>query len=61
MSYKNILMQELEKNGGNARMVEVPLSRKPTPESLKALNREVSAQISSNEIMRSRSSFKSAR
>lgn len=45
----------MNKSGGCARLVKVPASRRPTAKTLKKLEREISAQVSANETMRSRS------
>ncbi len=55
MSISRILNKEMQKSGGCARLVKVPANRRPTSETLKKLEREVSAQVSANEAMRSRS------
>ena len=60
MSMSRILAKEMAKSGGRARMVKVPSNRKPTAESLQKLEREISAQISENEVMRSKSVHKAA-
>ena len=51
MSIRNILAR----SNGSARLVKIPDSKRPTAESLANLNREISAQISANDAMRSRS------
>lgn len=55
LSISRILHKEMEKSNGQAKLVKVPASRRPTAESLRKLEREISAQISANEAMRSRS------
>ena len=55
MDLRNILKKELEKSGGKARLVKVPANRRPTAESLRKLDREISSQIEANEAMRERS------
>lgn len=55
MSISKILQKEMNKSNGNAKLVKVPMNRHPTAESLKKLEREISAQIAANEAMRSRS------
>ena len=55
MSISRILSKEMNKSGGWARLVKVPASRRPTAKTLKKLEREISAQVSANETMRSRS------
>lgn len=57
MSISRILNKEMNKSGGSARLVKVPADRRPTAESLKKLEREISAQITANEAMRSRSIY----
>lgn len=61
MSISRILAKEMAKSGGTARVVKVPANRRPTAESLRKLEREVSAQINANEVMRSKSMHKAAR
>lgn len=60
LSISRILANEMKKSGGTARVVTVPTSRRPTAESLCNLEREVSAQINANEVMRSKSMHKAA-
>lgn len=55
MSISDILNKEMNKSGGSARVVKVPADRRPTAETLKGLEQEISAQIIANEGMRSRS------
>lgn len=55
MSISSILNKEMNKSGGCARLVKVPADRRPTAETLKSLEQEISAQIVANEVMRSRS------
>ena len=55
MSISKILSKEMKESGGRARLVKVPADRRPTFETLKKLDREISAQVSANEAMRSRS------
>ena len=61
MNLKNILAKEMAKSGGEAEFVEVPIDRRPTVESLKKLEREISSQISANDAMRSRSMQRASR
>lgn len=61
MSISRILKKEMEKSGGKAKVVKVPADRRPTAESLRELEREISAQISANEAMRSRSMHNASR
>lgn len=49
------MRKEMEKSGGQARVVPVPGDRCPTPESLRSLEYEIASQISANEAMRNRS------
>lgn len=44
MSIENILKKQMDKSNGEARMLEVPQSRKPTSKSLLNLERDVAAQ-----------------
>lgn len=44
MSIEKILKKQMDKSNGEARMLEVPQSRKPTAESLLNFEREVAAQ-----------------
>lgn len=61
MDLRNILKKELEKSGGKARLVKVPANRRPTAESLRELDREISSQIEANEAMRKRSVEKASK
>ena len=47
-SIRTILKKEMEKSNGAARLVKVPKHMRPTAESLEKLDREISAQIESN-------------
>lgn len=58
MSISRILAKEMKKSGGRARLVKVPSNRRPTAESSLKLEREISAQINANEVMRSKSLHK---
>ena len=60
MSLSRILAKEMAGSEGTARVVKVPVSRRPTAESLRNLEREISSQINANEAMRSRSMHKAA-
>ena len=60
MSVSEILAKEMEKSGGRVRMVKVPANRRPSAESLQKLEREISAQINANEVMRNKSLYKAA-
>ena len=60
MSISKILTKEMNKSGGRARVVKVPSNRRPTADSLRKLEREISAQINANEVMRSRSLSKAS-
>lgn len=51
----------MAKSEGEAEFVEVPIDRRPTVESLKKLEREISSQISANDAMRSRSMQRASR
>ena len=50
-----MLQKIADKSNGQMRITEVPLDKRPTAESLESLEREISAQVSSNEAMRQRS------
>lgn len=55
MNISDIIKNEMNKSDGRVKVVKVPADRKPTAESLRKLEREISAQISANEAMRNRS------
>lgn len=55
MNIKRIMAKAMAKSGGAAELVEVPAYRRPTAQSLRKLEKEVAAQVSANEAMRSRS------
>ena len=61
MNLRNILAKEISKSGGKARIVKVPEDRRPTAMSLKKLDKEIAAQISANDAMRSRSMQRASR
>ncbi len=61
MNIRKILSKEMSKSGGSARLVKVPANRRPTAETLEKFEREISAQISANEAMRSRSMHKASK
>jgi len=50
-----IMKKEMEKSNGHARMVKVPLERRPTADSMKKMQREVQAQLDANRAMRENS------
>lgn len=50
-----ILERQMDKKGSAARIVPIPKHMKPTTESLKRIEREISSQIEANEAMRVRS------
>ena len=55
MNISEVLSKELGKSDGAARLVKVPENRRPTASTMKDFETEVSAQVSANEAMRSRS------
>ena len=55
MKISEIIKKEMAKSGGSARVVKVPPERRPTAESLKKLDTEISAQIKANDDIRFRS------
>jgi hypothetical protein len=57
MNISQILNKQMKKSGGCARLVKVPTDKRPTFEALKRLEREISAQVQSNENMRGRSIY----
>ncbi len=44
-----------ERSNGQMRITKVPQDKRPTAESLESLEKEISAQLSSNEAIRQRS------
>ncbi len=54
MSLINVLSKELARSNGKAKLVKVPKHMKPTLESLKQIENEVSAQIESNNLNESK-------
>ncbi len=58
MDYAQLLNYEFERSNSTVRVVGVPKDKKPTVESLKRLENEIAAQVSSNDAMRSRSMHK---
>ena len=60
MKLSRVLAREMEKSGGVVRVVKVPNERRPTAESLRTLERQISAQLDANEAMRNRSMCKAA-
>ena len=61
MDLNVIIARNMELCGGSARVVDVPDNRRPTPESLRELEKEIAAQISANDAMRSRSMSKASK
>lgn len=61
MNMSKVLKGALERNGGGAELVRVPNDRRPTAEGLRKLEREISAQITANEVMRSKSMQRASR
>lgn len=55
MSIRDVLAREMGKGNGTVRLVKVPRSKRPTAESLRELEDEISSHISANEAMRCRS------
>lgn len=55
MNYSKMLNKEFKRNNIDIRVTKVSAEKKPTADSLKILNREIAAQISMNDAMRSRS------
>lgn len=55
MSIRTVLTKAMKRSGGRAIVVPVPADKRPDAESLKKLEREIAAQIDSNEAMRNRS------
>lgn len=55
MRASQALKRAMSQSGGEAQVVKVPQKMKPTVESLKKLEREISSQIGANEAMRGRS------
>lgn len=49
---RRVIRKEMAKSNGTARMVKVPQDRRPTLESLKKLEQEITAQVKDNERMR---------
>ena len=56
-----LLEKELNRNGGTKKFVDVPKDRQPTVSSLKKLDMEIAAQISTNDAVRSRSMLNASR
>lgn len=54
MSLISVLSKELARSNGKAKLVKVPKHMKPTLESLKQFENEVSAQIESNNLNESK-------
>lgn len=54
MSLISVLSKELARSNGRAKLVKVPKHMKPTLESLKQFENEVSAQIESNNLNESK-------
>lgn len=55
MNFIKTISKIANRSNGEAVLKKVPASKKPTADSLKGLEIEVSAQVSANEAMRSRS------
>jgi len=55
LNLKDIMAKEMQKDGSSARVIDVPNDRRPTADSLRRLQEEISSQVSANEAMRSRS------
>lgn len=54
-SYIRMLHKLAERSNGQMRITKVALDKRPTAESLRSLEREISAQVSINDAMRQRS------
>lgn len=59
MRYRDLLNKEFKRSGSSAKISPLPKAKRPTAESLKTLDREISSQISANDAMRNRSMNKS--
>lgn len=60
MSIRNALKREMAKHDG-IKIVDVPVHMRPTPESLRLLEREIASQITANDAMRERSFQKASK
>ena len=55
MSTSNIMKKEMLKSNGKAKVVKVPQHMRPTAESLRQIEREISAQLDTNRRLRENS------
>lgn len=55
MKIGRMIENEMNKSGGRVRIVDIPVSKRPTAASLKKLDREIAAQVNANEAMCNRS------
>lgn len=55
MKVSGALRREMNRSGGVAQVVKVPKYMRPTVDSLRKLEHEISSQIGANEAMRGRS------
>lgn len=61
MNFTSILKNEMKRSGGSVRVVKVAAERRPSAEALKKLDRQINAQLSANEAMRTRSAERASR
>lgn len=55
MNISRMISKQMNKSAGQVKIVKVPVSKRPSVESLKKLDREIAAQVSANEAMSNRS------
>lgn len=61
MKINRMIKNEMNKSGGRVRIVQVPMEKRPTGESVKRIDREIAAQVSANEAMSNRSMLYASR
>ena len=55
MKICRMISKQMSKSAGGVTIIKVPASKRPTAESLRKLDQEISAQVNANEAMSNRS------
>lgn len=61
MKISKVIEKEMQKSGGQVKVVKVPVSKRPTASALTKLEREIASQVNANEAMSNRSMLYASR
>lgn len=61
MKISKVIEKEMQKSGGQVKVVKVPVSKRPTTSALTKLEREIASQVNANEAMSNRSMLYASR